>query len=565
MQYLRHFGVKKLIFRLIEYLGKSKIDYHAWFIEQKVTDEQLNEQRKMSWSREILISIVVPLYETPIPYLKEMIDSVRQQSYQNWELCLADASNDNKEIQDFINVYIESDSRIKYKKLNANYGISENTNQAIKLSSGEYIALLDHDDFLEHDALFQVMSVISKHQCDVLYTDEDKITEDGSLHFKPHFKSAFNMDLLRTNNYICHFLVFKKVLLDEVGGFRKKYDGAQDFDLIIRLCEKASNIQHIPRVLYHWRSNPGSTSTNPFAKTFAYDAGVHLLQEHYQRLKIHASVSPETYLGYYKTDYKTTNKPISVFIHHQSSLNHLKSCITSVERSSYNDCHIYVLCSRDRLNDNLIKLMQELGKRLPISYMVYDDNFIECLNTLIHKDANKYILLLSSRCKFGHCKDLTLMQGTCARSKDGIVGARFIRRGRLQNAGFTYYKKTIIPLFKNLNSSFYGYHCRAKVAQNVSLVSGDCMMFQRSLYEKLGGLNPKYSIHYWDFDFCLKALQYNCLVSLQSYINIKVQSSKRVKHNDKELFMKSWGTIISKEDKYFNENVLMISNQLKSL
>ena len=257
-------GVSNTYYKVKEKQAKNEAqkDYEAERLAALPTATELKAQRGRNFMKDITFSIVVPTYQTPEKFLRQMIESVLGQTFCRVELILADGSNDDS-VEKIVSEYAASDERIKYKRLNENRGISENTNEGLKLATGEYIGLLDHDDILELHALYEMRMAIAKNpEADVLYSDEDKVSFDLTSYFEPHYKPDFNPDLLRSNNYICHFLVFKRELLEQVGGFRSEYDGAQDFDLVLRLTEKASCVVHIPKVLYHWRSHDASKLVN---------------------------------------------------------------------------------------------------------------------------------------------------------------------------------------------------------------------------------------------------------------------------------------------------------------
>ena len=245
-------GVSNTYYKVIEKQAKNEAqkDYEEKRIAALPTEEELEAQRKRNFMKDVTFSIVVPTFQTPELFLRQMIESVLGQTFCRVELILADGSHDDG-VEKIAAEYAEKDPRIKYQRLSENKGISENTNEGLKLATGDYIGLLDHDDILELHALYEMRMAIAKQpEADVLYSDEDKVSFDLKHYFEPHFKPDFNPDLLRSNNYICHFLVFKKDLLDQVGDFRPEYDGAQDFDLVLRLTEKAKSVVHIPKVLY---------------------------------------------------------------------------------------------------------------------------------------------------------------------------------------------------------------------------------------------------------------------------------------------------------------------------
>ncbi len=298
-------GIKNTYYKVAEKRAKNLElrNYEKDRLAALPTMEELREQKKRNFMKDITFSIVVPTFHTPEAFLRQMIESVLGQTFCRVELCIADGSTEDM-VEQIVKEYQKRDDRIKYLRLSENKGISENTNEGLKMATGDYIGLLDHDDILEPHALYEMRMAIAKNPAaDVLYTDEDKVTFDLEHYFEPHYKPDFNPDLLRSNNYICHFLVFKRELLERVGGFRPEYDGAQDFDLVLRLTERANCVVHIPKVLYHWRSHEASTATNPMSKLYAYEAGKRAVEDHLKRCEEPGSVSDTRFYGFYQTTY----------------------------------------------------------------------------------------------------------------------------------------------------------------------------------------------------------------------------------------------------------------------
>lgn len=303
---IRKNGISNTYYKIKEKRAKNLAlkDYEKERLTALPSAETLEMQRKTNFSKDITFSIVVPTYHTPELFLRQMTESVLGQTFCRVELCIADGSKDDS-VEKIIREYAASDPRVKYQRLSENKGIAENSNAGLQMASGEYIGLLDHDDLLELHALYEMRMVLEQFpDADVIYTDEDKVTFDLEHYFEPHYKPEFNPDLLRSNNYICHFLVMKKTLLDSVGYFRPEYDGAQDFDLVLRLTEKARRVVHIPKVLYHWRSHPASTAANPMSKLYAYESGRRAVEAHLQRCGEKGSVADTRFYGFYQTTYQ---------------------------------------------------------------------------------------------------------------------------------------------------------------------------------------------------------------------------------------------------------------------
>ncbi|MDO4647464.1 MAG: glycosyltransferase, partial [Eubacteriales bacterium] len=316
---------------LHEYIQEESLgpeEYYNYYARRMAPGKRVLARQAMeNFTETPLFSIVVPLYRTPLPYLKELIDSVVAQSYGNWQLCLADGS-DNHQIQEFMKKNYSRDRRICYKLLEENTGISGNTNAALSMAVGDFIVFADHDDTLTPDALYENVKVLEANpEADFIYSDEDLTDEFGEA-YDPHFKPDFNLDYLRSINYICHLVVVKRSLYEQVGKLNPEYDGAQDYDFVLRCVEKAKDIHHIPKVLYHWRSHSGSTAGNGDNKQYAIDAGRKALEAHYERLGMETEV---TYTGLtivYDTKYKVKGDPmVSVLIPNKDHVDDLDQCI----------------------------------------------------------------------------------------------------------------------------------------------------------------------------------------------------------------------------------------------
>ncbi|MDO4473049.1 MAG: glycosyltransferase [Eubacteriales bacterium] len=300
--YIQKYGIRLFVYKVMHKLTKKKSspEESQFEIPEYVNDFVLE-------NTDMKFSILVPAYHTPEKFLREMLSSVVEQTYPNWELCIADGSSDDS-VWNVVKQY--DDSRIIYKKLKENKGISENTNAALEFATGDFIGLLDHDDILEKDALECVAKEIGRHpKADVLYSDEDKVSWNTERYFEPHYKTDFDLMMLRENNYICHFFVVKKSILDLVGGFRKEYDGAQDYDLILRCVEQAEEVRHISKVLYHWRVHEQSTAMDPESKMYAYEAGKNAILAHLERMHESGEVRLSEYPGFYELDYQVEGNP----------------------------------------------------------------------------------------------------------------------------------------------------------------------------------------------------------------------------------------------------------------
>ena len=334
-RYMKHYGPKEFWIRLHERFEPEEVPYGLWYRAYIPTEETLETQRKQKFDYSPLISIAVPAYQTPVEFLRQMIESLIVQTYSNWELCIVNASPDNEEMQKVLAEYSAGDSRVRFCNLKENLGIAENTNRAFAMTKGEFVGLLDHDDLLAPNALYEIVKILQDHpQADALYTDEDKVTTELDEHFQPHLKPDFNLDLLRSNNYICHFFVVQKSIVEKAGGFRKEFDGAQDYDFIFRCTENAGEVLHVPEILYHWRTHKASTADNPASKMYAFEAGKRAIEAHLERTGTKGEVSHTQDLGFYRVKYPVQGKPlVSVIIPNKDEKETLQTCLEMLEKN----------------------------------------------------------------------------------------------------------------------------------------------------------------------------------------------------------------------------------------
>lgn len=305
LRYLKHYGPKEFLIRLSERMEPEEVPYGPWREQYCAKEEDLARQKNHKFSYCPKISVVVPAYRTPEIFLRQMIESLEKQSYENWELVIGNASPEDETMARILKEYTGKDPRVKNVPIPENIGIAENTNAALAAAAGNFVGFMDHDDLLAPDALFEIAIRLEKDpSIDAFYTDEDKVRTDLSEYFQPHFKPDFNLDLLRSNNYICHFFVVRREIAEKTGGLRPEYNGAQDYDYIFRCTEMAGKIVHIPRVLYHWRVHSASTADNPASKLYAYEAGKKAIEGNLARCGEEGTVTLRSDYGFYDVDYK---------------------------------------------------------------------------------------------------------------------------------------------------------------------------------------------------------------------------------------------------------------------
>ncbi len=484
-------------------------EYIHWRRNNDPSAEQLDAQRVRSFSFSPKISIIVPLYNTPPRYLRDMIESVIAQTYPNWELCLADGSEtiDLKEITDSYN-----DNRIVYKKLERNDGISDNSNEALKMATGEYAALLDHDDTLAPHALYANVELLNKDRdYEFIYSDEDKLSEDGSRRFDPFFKPDFSPDMLRAFNYITHFVVFKKSLLDEVGYFRKEYNGAQDYDLTLRLTEKAKKIGHISDILYHWRLSAGSTAYSSDAKSYTIEAGRSAVEESLRRMGItNAHVVNNQLDNYYITSYDipTPHPLISIIIPNKDEKRTLKKCIDSIVSKSTYDRYEIIIVENNSVKKSTFSYYEALQKNPNIRVVEWNHPFnYSALNNFAAAQAKGELLLFMNNDMSVISPDwLEQMAMHALRPEIGQVGAKlYYPDDTIQHGGVIL---RIGPVaghsHKSMNRYDVGSFARMILAHNVSAVTAACMMMRAEVFHEVNGFDEQFTVALNDVDLSLK-------------------------------------------------------------
>lgn len=579
IKYLLKNGMGAFIVKIKQRVFGLDYYYPKWFEKYKVKPEELERQSKESFSYEPLISIIVPTYNTPEKYLREMIDSVMSQSYKNWQLCIADGSDptskEGRTARDAIKEYGEKESRIVYKFLNENKGISDNTNAALALASGEYVGLFDHDDLLEPDALYHIVKALNekkdKPSYDILYTDEDMINSKGSKRMDPKFKPDFSMDLIFVHNYITHFFVAKKELIDKVGGFDREYDGAQDYDLILKCIEHTNSIKHVPHILYHWRIHKNSTAGNPKSKSYAYDAGRRALKAHLDRVGIKARVEFTDMTGLYDVRYDIPVEPlISIVIPNKDHINDLDKCVSSIyDKSEYRNFEFIIVenGSTDKSIFDYYDLMEKKHDNFHVVKWERGFNYSAINNFGVSKSNGEYILLLNNDTELITPDALTRMLGICMRPDVGAVGAKlFFGDNTVQHAGIVVgFAGYAGHVFSGYRDELMGYMMRAKINSNFSAVTAACMMTPRAVFDEVGGLCEEFVVACNDVDYCLrvgKAGYFVTYCALAKWYHYESKSrgyedtpEKKARfEGEVALFREKWTDILRDGDPFYNIN-----------
>ena len=578
MDFWKENGLRALFVKSVHKIQglDNDYDYGEWYALTKPSGQELERQRKEAWDNGPVFSIVMPLYKTPERYLREMLDSIVAQTYPNWELCLADGSPKGAEVYKTVKRYMDKDSRIRYKKLGSNQGISENTNAAMAMASGDYIVLADHDDAMTENALYECARAVREHpDCQVIYSDEDKMDMDGGALFDPHFKPDFNPDLLTSVNYICHQFVVKRELAERVGGLRKEFDGAQDYDFIFRCTEAAEGVWHIPKVLYHWRCHQDSTASNPQSKLYAFEAGSKAIMEHYRRMGIEAEkVEKGVDYGIYHTIFKIKGNPkVSIIIPNKDHCQDLDLCMRAVlTRATYKNVE-FVVVENNSTKKETFGYYDAIQKEFPqVRVVVWDREFnYSAINNFGVKHASgEYLLFLNNDTELIAENFIEEMLGFCQRDDVGAVGARLLYQDdTIQHAGVVVgfggiAGHTFIGLHKAENSYFH----RAMCAQDYSAVTAACMMSKRTVFEKTGGFSEELAVAFNDIDYCMKVRSLGKLVVYAPYAVLYHYESKsrgledtpeKVARFNREVakFAKKWPDILKNGDPYYNPNLTL--------
>ncbi len=570
-------GGPKGVIRKLDYKKREKVAMKQYGTDSFPDEAQRKLESETKFPRMVKISILVPLYNTPKEFLTEMLDSVMYQTYANWELCLADGSDDaHGYVGEVCAEYAKrADGRIVYQKLAKNEGISGNTNQCLMMATGEYIGLFDHDDILHPSVLYEYVKAINEQGADYLYCDETTF-KNGDINkmLTMHFKPDYAPDNLRANNYICHFSVFARSLLDGDELFRTKFDGSQDHDMILRLTDNAKKIVHVHRLMYYWRSHAGSVASGIDAKPYAIQAAKGAVSEHlkkhgFEHFQISSTKAFETI---FRIRYQIIGNPkISIVIPNKDHVEDLRRCITSVlEKSTYDNFEIIVV-ENNSTTQEIKDYYEELSGVEKVKIVTYQGGFnYSAINNLgVSHASGEYLVLLNNDTEVITVNWLEELLMYAQREDVGAVGGKLyyadktiqhagvvIGLGAHRTAGHTHYKQ---------HRQNLGYMGRLCYTQNVSAVTGACLMVKKSLYEEVGGLDEGFAVSLNDVDLCLKLRKKNLLnvftpfAELYHYESISRglddNGEKAERYNrESERFREIWKEELEAGDPYYNRN-----------
>ena len=537
--------------------------------------EERRREEETVFPREIKISVLVPLYNTPEKFLREMIDSVVTQTYKNWELCLADGSDDkHTDVGRICQEYIEKDSRIKYQKIEKNLGISGNTNVCFSMATGNFIGLFDHDDVMHPSLLFECVKTVCEKDADYVYTDEATFTSPNLddlivLHFKPDYSP----DNLRANNYICHFSMFDADLLKKTGLFRPEYDGSQDHDMILRLTEEAKHVCHIPKIHYYWRSHPNSVAADIGAKTYAIDAAKRAVHDHmrdYYGIEVEVE-STRAFPTIFQIKYPINGEPlISIVIPNKDHVEDLRRCITSIEKKSTWKNYEIVVVENNSVEQSIRDYYKELESDPKVKIVTYEGgfNYSRINNVGVKETKGEYLLFLNNDTEVISPDWMEQLLMYAQRKDVGAVGAKLyyadntiqhagvvIGLGAHRSAGHTHYK---------MPREHLGYMGRLCYAQDVTAVTGACLMVKKSIYEEVDGLDESFTISLNDVDLCLKIREKGYLNIFTPFAELYHYESKtrgmeegeKLRRYERECahFRDKWKEQLDAGDPYYNPN-----------
>lgn len=549
--------------------------YIEWFDEyQKSIIEQGDEQRKQSreFTSRPLISILLPTYNTNPVYLRGCIESVINQTYDNWELCISDDNSPNEETKQVIREYVDSYDNIHAVFRKKNGHISESSNSALDIAKGSYISLLDHDDLLPQNALFEAVKVINEHpEVELIYTDEDKVDENG-IHIEPFFKPDWSPNFMNSCNVVTHFATMKAETIRSVGGFTPGMQGAQDWDLFLKIASKTDKIYHIPKILYHWRKSETSTAMNADSKPYAYINQKRVLRENIKLRGENAYIDAHTALGFWRKKYVIEGKPlVSIIIPTKDNYKYIKTCLESIiEDTTYPYFEIIVV-DTGSTDDRVLALYETISKGMePLKVVNYKKkfNFSDACNQGAKAASGEYLLFLNNDTKVITHDWIQSLLEHAQRPEIGMVGPKLLfEDNTIQHAGVVLSDRDIAF------HPFYGEHQQIDIftyiytanIREVSAVTAACSMVSRAKFEEVGGFDTRLRVTYNDVDLNLKLREagysniYTPYAELYHYESRSVGNITTDDRDKTELaaaqkeMRKRWGEQL-RRDPYYNDN-----------
>lgn len=550
--------------------------YRFWILKYEPTRSRLREMQteSTSWPYRPVVSIVTPVFNPTRYALTQCIQSVLDQIYDRWEWCIVDGGSDKPYVGEIIQRFARNEPRIKYVRLEKNRGIAGNSNEALRLATGEYMGFLDHDDTLAPFALFEVVKAVNaRPSLDFIYSDEDKVPATGKERYDPAFKSGWAPDTFLSYNYLCHFAVARKALLDEVGGFREGFDGAQDYDLILRISERTTAIERIPRVLYHWRAGAGSAASQFSAKPYALAAGKRAIADHLMRRGLYGEVVDGLVPGTYRVRYRLSDRSkVSVIVPTRDKVGLLRRCVSSVlSKTDYENFEVVIVDNQSSESETL-DYFADVRRDPRVRVLSYDKpfNFSSLNNFAVRETDSSYVLFLNNDTEALGQEWLSAMMEFAQRSDVGAVGAKlWYPNDTIQHAG------TIIGFGACADHAHVGfpqpsdgYMSRINIIQNLSAVTAACMLLRRNVFDQVGGFDERLSHSFNDVDLCLKIRETGLLIVYTPYAELYHHESASRGFDEKpeararlekevEFIRTRWKHVLAGGDPYYNPNLTL--------
>ncbi|MGE7825122.1 glycosyltransferase family 2 protein [Paenibacillus sp. NPDC093718] len=578
-------GLKHKIRVVQNHMNESVNSYESWLIYNSIDKNYYREASSVieQLNYKPLISVILPVYNVDEIWLRKCIDSVINQIYGDWELCISDDASTKPHIKRVLTEYMEKDERIRVHFRGVNGHISECSNSALDMANGEFIALLDHDDELAPNALYEVIRYLNEHpDADMIYSDEDKIGVNGERH-SPYFKPDWSPDLILSHMYTCHLGVYRKQIISEIGGFRKGYEGSQDYDLVLRFTERTDKVIHIPKILYHWRSIPESTASGAIAKNYTHYAGLKALNDALKRRGIKGSVEElDGYSNMYRVHYKVQEDPlVSIIIPTKDMAGILDTCIDSIQRvTKYKNYEIIVVDNGSR-NAHTFSVFNKwkaiFNERFKVIELDIPFNYSKLNNVAAHESNGEFLLLLNNDIEVISPDWLEEMVGYAQRKNTGAVGAKlFYPDKTIQHSGVVMGIGGIAGhAFRTCSEYDPGYFGMLLVNRNCSVVTAACLMVKKDLFFEVGGLEEELSVAFNDVDFCLKLLDkgyYNVILNNVSLYHHESKTRgmedtlEKIERFSSEIkYMETkWSSVIS-NDPFYNPNLSLESDKSYNL
>ncbi len=538
-------------------------EYNAWLVANE------KEEKPVKLEYRPLISVLIPVYNVKGEFLKECIESVLTQSYRNFEICIVDDASDNEETLDILKEY-EKNKKIRIKHRKENGHISRASNDALDMAKGEFVALLDNDDLLAKNALYEIVKVLNENKkLDLIYSDEDKIDLDGKRCY-PHFKPDYSPDTIFSLNYICHLTVIRTTLAKRVNGFTVGLEGAQDHDLILKVLEKTNRVCHVPKILYHWRMIPGSTSVKLDNKDYAGDNGQKAIEAALKRRKLKAHVEKDLKSTYYRVIYEFEKEPMaSILIPTKDHVEVTKKCLDSVyTKTNYRNFEV-ILIDNGSVEKETLKLFEEYKKKYKNFRVLREDiefNYSKLNNLAVKKAKGDYLVLLNNDTEIITENWLGILVGYAMQPHVGAAGPKLLYPDEtVQHAGVILGLGGVAShAYIGSNRNELGMYGRLRVPYNYAAVTGACLCVSKKKFEEVGGLEEDLKVAYNDVDFCLKLLKagyYNVEIPMVEVYHYESKSrgsdldaDKIDRFNAEQDYMwEKWGDILS-EDRFYNVN-----------